>query len=142
MKKLFYLIAIGSFFLLASCEDDSTNNIVNSNDVVETAQTGSLSISYYNDSGDDETYHYVGYSFSFADGGVLSAQKGDQTITGTWSVGTDDSTTKFIINFSAPEIFEELSDDWHVVERTESIIKLEDVSGGDGSVDYLTFVRS
>ena len=32
-----------------------------------------------------------------------------------------------------------LNDDWHILEQTAKKIKLEDVSGGNGGTDYLTF---
>lgn len=35
-----------------------------------------------------------------------------------------------------------LSDDWDVLERTDTKIRLIDVSGGNGGTDYLTFEKN
>jgi hypothetical protein len=35
----------------------------------------------------------------------------------------------------------EIVDDWDIIEFNGNIIKLKDISGGDGSVEYLTFER-
>ena len=63
-------------------------------------------------------------------------------ITGTWSTGTDDSQVKLVLAFSTPAQFADISDDWHVTERTDTKITLQDVSGGNGGTDYLTFEKN
>ena len=37
--------------------------------------------------------------------------------------------------------FEEISEDWNVISRTATKIELKHVSGGDGSIDYLTLEK-
>ena len=37
---------------------------------------------------------------------------------------------------------EKLGDDWEIIEYTSTLIRLKDVSGENGEVDYLTFVRN
>jgi hypothetical protein len=34
-----------------------------------------------------------------------------------------------------------LNDDWDILELNNSVIKLIDISGGNGGTDYLTFER-
>ena len=46
------------------------------------------------------------------------------------------------LNFSTPVSFIEISDDWNVIERTDTKIKLQDISGGNGGTDYLTFEKN
>jgi len=83
-----------------------------------------------------------GYSFTFATGGVLTAVKTGSTVTGTWSTGTDDSKTELVIGFASPASFVEISDDWEVIENTSTKIRLQDVSGGNGGTDLLTFEKN
>jgi hypothetical protein len=45
----------------------------------------------------------------------------------------------FIISFASPANFRELSEDWEILSRTASKIKLKHVSGGNGGTDLLTF---
>ena len=70
----------------------------------------------------------------------MSATSGSTLVNGTWSSGNDDSQDKLYLNFTTSP-FDDLSEDWHVVEQNSSTIKLEDVSGGNGGTDYLTFEK-
>ena len=79
---------------------------------------------------------------------VLTASNGTNNYTGTWSItdnsSNDDSISHldFNIEFSSPAQFEELSDDWEIIEKSTNLIKLKDVSGGNGGTDYLTFEKN
>ncbi|MDT0556091.1 hypothetical protein [Patiriisocius hiemis] len=156
MRNLIALATICITFLFVSCDTDDSNSDNNGNSsadqVTMIAQQGTWRITNYNDSGDDETSDFAGYSFSFNEDGSLVATNGTNTVTGTWSVddsndssdddsGTDDDD--FNIFFPVPEDndFEDLNDDWDIVSVTNNRIELFDVSGGDGSTDRLTFEK-
>ncbi len=142
MKAILLIFTSLLLFAFTSCEDDSSNTVIGTtDDVTNTVQAGEWVITYYYDSDHEETSDYSGYSFTFADDGILTAVKDNATATGTWSTVSDDSTIKLVISFASPGLLEELSDDWHVIERTSVKIRLEDVSGGNGGTDYLTFER-
>lgn len=128
-----------TFFSSCKKDDNSTPSQVST--LNTNVKSGKWKVTLYNDSGNDETAHYTGYEFQFAAGGTVTATKGGTTITGTWSSGTDDSTLKLILNFSTADPFQELNDDWHVIQQSSTIIKLQDVSGGGGGTDYLTFEK-
>jgi len=106
-----------------------------------TINQGNWKVTYFNDSGKDETNKFNGYTFTFADNGTITATNGSITETGTWSTGNDDSQVKLYITFTGMSPFDEISDDWHVIEQGSSLIKLEDVSGGNGGTDYLNFSK-
>ncbi|WP_299216346.1 hypothetical protein [uncultured Dokdonia sp.] len=155
---------ISAFFLvgmitLQSCstDDDSSSNTNNDAQIMQAqsiANTGTWIITNFNDSGQNETSDFNGYTFDFASDGVLTATNGTNTITGTWSV-TDDSNSSdddssndddidFNIFFPVSESsnFEDLNDDWDIVSVTENRIELRDVSGGNGGIDILVFERN
>lgn len=125
---------------ITSCKKDDNSSSNSASVLNSTVQQGSWKITYYNDSGNDETGHYNGYAFQFNSGGTVTATKAGNTVNGTWSSGNDDSTLKLILNFTTAP-FNELNDDWHVIQQNSTQIKLEDVSGGNGGIDYLTFVK-
>lgn len=141
MRKSFFVLAIAS--MLASC---SSNNAT-VGDITNIVTSGNWKISYYNDSGTDETYHFTGYTFVFGPNGVLTASNGTNNYTGTWSVtdsnSNDDSLSDldFNISFSTPDEFEDLTDDWDIKTYSSTKIELEDVSGGGSGTDLLTFEK-
>jgi hypothetical protein len=153
MKRSIFLMAGIAFFSLASCsgDDSSSTNNSNTDHVVSVATQGTWRITSYIDSGNDETNHFNGYSFTFGSGNALTASNGTNTYTGTWSV-TDSSNSNdddspgsdidFNILFAAPASFQDLTDDWDIQEHTATRIKLIDVSGGNGGTDYLTFEKN
>ena len=151
MKNRFLIATILTLsVVLTSCSSDDTISIdsLDIQQVADVTKDGSWRISSYIDSGKDETSDYNGYSFDFADNGLLSATNGSNTYNGSWSVTNDSSSSSsqddidFNIFFSAPENFEELSDDWDIVSVSNSKIELIDVSGGDGETDSLTFIKN
>ena len=144
MKNLFIVPALATILLLSSnsgCkkEDNSTSNQAAA--LTQTAQTGKWKVTYYNDNGNDETSTYTGYEFQFNTGGTITVTKAGTTINGTWKTGNDDSQVKFYLNFGTVNPFQELNDDWHLIQQSSTIIKLEDVSGGGSPTDYLTFEK-
>ncbi len=161
LNKLF----IGTFFLigmiaLQSCTTDDNSNSSNNTDaqIMEAqsiANTGTWIITNFNDSGQDETSDFNGYTFDFGSEGVLTATNGTNTLTGTWSItddsnsssdddSSDDDDIDFNISFpvSQPNDFEDLNDDWDIISITENRIELRDISGGNGGIDVVVFERS
>ena len=141
MKTKILLITLLAVSSLVSCDKDKIlENIPGT--LSETVESGTWAISYFWDSDKDETSHFSGFDFTFESDGVLNATNGTDSYSGAWSTLTDDSHLELNINFLSPEDFQDLTDDWHIIEFTKTTIKLEDISGGDGSIDYLTFLRN
>lgn len=133
-----FTLFMGLVIGVSSCSD---NSITNGN-TASTIQNGTWRITYYYDTDHEETSSFSGYNFTFASTGVVTATNGTTTVNGTWSTGNDDSQVKLILDFTGNAQFEELDDDWHVIELTDVKIRLEDVSGGGGGTDYLTFEKN
>lgn len=138
--------------LFLACDKNETDSEITSADletIKSTLASGQWRVSYYFDSDKDETSDYVGYAFSFNADGVLSATDGNGSLSGAWSVtdsnssddSNDESDIDFNIIFNGSALFDELSDDWDIVKYSDTKIELFDVSGGDGTTDYLTFEK-
>ena len=140
MKKTLFVLAFAAF-CFSSCDKNDDNSITTTI-VSNTVTSGTWRVTYFWDTDHEETFHFNGYSFTFTGGNVLTAINGSTTVTGTWQTGTDNSTVKLIINFTTPPDFAELSEDWHVLERTDTKIRLRHISGGSGGTDYLTFEKN
>ena len=143
MKKVIFIIPLIAVVLFFSCQKDDDNiPAISTSSVTNTITSGTWRITYYWDTDHDETANYNGYNFTFGSGNVLTATKAGTSVTGTWTTLSDDSKTKLVIAFSAPDLFVEISDDWHVFERTDTRVKLQDVSGGGSGTDLLTFEKN
>jgi hypothetical protein len=143
MKKILGGILLITILIGTACTDDNNNSSsISPTNVNNTVSSGTWRITYYWDTDHEETSNYAGYAFTFAGGGVLTAVKTGSTVTGTWNSGMDDSKTKLVLNFTTPASFVEISDDWHVIEMTSTRIRLQDVSGGNGGTDLLTFEKN
>lgn len=153
LKKSKFSLVIAMLFVLTtlsmcSIDDDSPNQSVNPTDIINIVNSGTWRITYYYDTDHEETTSINGYNFTFGASNVLTASNGTNNYTGTWSVidsnSNDDSISDldFNILFSSPAQFVELTDDWEIIEKSATIIKLKDVSGGNGGIDYLTFTKN
>ena len=139
----------------AACESNSdetvTQDQADASDLRSKAVQGQWRITYFFDSDKEETDHFSGYVFTFGSNGTVTAVNGAIEVSGTWSVTDSDSSdddspddsddVDFNLFFATPPDFEELSDDWDILEYSDSRIKLIDISGGDGDTDYLTFEK-
>ena len=142
MKTLLFGVLLCACTFLTSCTKNDDNNAPSTLQVNTTLSSGTWRVTYYWDTDHDETSNFAGYAFTFGSSNILTAAKVGSTLTGTWVTGSDDSKTKLIVAFSSPSNFAEISDDWEVVERTDTKIRLQDVSGGGSGTDYLTFERN
>jgi len=137
IKLLAIVLLISSGFISCKKDDDSATPSTSAY-----FTQGKWRVTLYNDSGNNETHHFSGYEFVFSSGGIVSATKaGATTITGTWSTGSDDSQNKLYLTFTSNNDFIEITDDWHILQQTSTKIQLEDVSGGNGGIDLLTFEK-
>lgn len=136
MKVLQKVIPLALFVSvsLAACKKDGSSS------TGFTPSAGSWKVIYFFDK-QDETSNYVVYSFEFEANGKLSATNGSQTWNGTWLSGYDDSTDKFLIDFSGsvPSALSELEEDWRIIKVEEKFMHFEHTSGGNGDTDVLKF---
>jgi hypothetical protein len=145
MKK--FIIILIAFIALTSCTkvDDSSSLI---KEVVNTASAGTWKITYFFDTDKEETTNFSDYSFIFGSSNSLSASNGSLTHIGNWNVVDDNSNDDspsdidFVISFSTPVSFTDLSEDWKIISRTSEKIELTHISGGNGGTDFLTFERN
>ena len=147
MKTLLFSIALMIPLMFVSCTEDN-NSGSTKNELINTMSQGTWRITYFFESDTDETANFSGYSFDFGANDVLTATNNTNTSSGTWNISDsssdDDSSDDldFNINFTSPANFEELSEDWEVLTHTTVKIELRHVSGGDGSIDYLTLEKN
>lgn len=144
------LILLGFTLMSSMCSSDDMDS---GNDqqilaVENAAKTGSWIISSYIDSGQDETNHFSGYTFTFENNGTMTASNGTNTVQGTWSVTKSNDGSNGNIDFNiffsvaASSNFEGLNDDWNITAYNNNTISLIDISGGNGGADTLIFAKN
>ncbi len=102
--------------------------------------SGSWFVTYFFDDV-DETSDFADYEFTFATDNTAQAISSSNTVDGTWSL-TNSNTPDLNLFFGTNNPFDELDEDWDIIEATQDIIKLKHISGSDGSVDFLTYERT
>jgi hypothetical protein len=117
IKPIAALVIIFTMLLFSSCSKKDDAAVINSTPAI----TGTYRISFYWDK-KDETSNFSGYNFTFNSGGQATATKGGTTVKGTWS----ETSTKFIVDFGTDAVLSDLNDDWQIVEKTATSIKLKD----------------
>ncbi|WP_198658923.1 hypothetical protein [Winogradskyella tangerina] len=121
--------------------DCSTDGSIDDSSLVNALTNGDWYITYFFDD-TDETSDFIDYVFNFASDNTATAMDMNGTTNGSWSTSSGDDTELGLnLNFGTGIPLDELADDWDVLEVTNEIIRLKDVSGGDGSEDFLTFER-
>lgn len=119
--------------------DDSPSGGGNAN-LSPILTSGSWYVSYFFDD-TDETANYAGYVFTFDSNGTTQATLNSNFLNGTWSNYIDSGDEKLDLSYEGLTL-DELEDDWEVVEFTTTQIRLKDVSGGDGTTDYLYLTKN
>ncbi|MBT0607390.1 hypothetical protein [Aequorivita echinoideorum] len=102
-------------------------------------------VNLLNDDGDNETCDYVNYEFQFNANQTVTATSTSNTVNGTWTTANSGSGLDLILNFEisgSDDPFDDLNDDWDVVNFDAQNIMLLDISGGNGGTDYLNFGRN
>ena len=131
MKTTLNLFILALAISLASCSKSTDDNPSNSSGSKTEQVSGNWTVTYYFDSGKDETHDFSGYSFDFATSGVLTATSGSASYSGSWSIGDkssddDSSSNKLVINITGNKAMEDLEDDWLIVKLTENELHLKD----------------
>ena len=151
---MFFYSIIACLFMVntaSTCSsDDDSSSSADTSTIINTVSDGTWRITLFDEDGNDHTNNFTNYNFTFGDSNVLTATNGSTTVTGFWSVTNDDSSdddnpgsdVDFNIMFTSPNNFAELSEDWHILERTSTKIRLRHISGGNGGTDLLTFEKN
>lgn len=146
-KAVLTVVTFFSILFVNSCGSDDVVSVNTPSSVTNTVTLGTWKITLLDESGVVKTSDFSGYNFTFGSNNTINATNGTNVYSGAWSVSDDNvdddsiSTLHFNISFSSPANFVELTEDWKVLERTDSTIKLIHKSGGNGSTDFLTFTK-
>lgn len=134
--KTMYKIAVALIlvgFTIAGCKKD---NLRVTADIL---RSGVWRISFFQEDKDNHSDHFSGYQFVFNKNRTASAIKDNITVSGTWSTFVEGGVQKVFFDFGDSGHWDELNEDWLILEQTPDLIRLQHISGGNGKTDYLTF---
>jgi hypothetical protein len=127
LSTLFLSLCIVGLFACKKSSEALTPENVGGN-----LQAGTWHVASFMNNGQDETNHFQGYDFTFNGNGSVTASNGSVSASGSWGAQFDDGVSKVILYFVSPFDFQDLSDDWQVVESSPTRLRLQD-DGGSGS---------
>lgn len=105
---------------LSACHKSNDDN---GTQVQNNLPGGKWTVHYYWDKDKDESSNFSGYSFDFQSNGKLVATlPGGSAVSGTWTT----SSTKLTITITGSDELDDLTDDWLIIEQTDTLIKLKD----------------
>lgn len=149
MKKLFLIPMLLFLFMVnvastCSSDDNGSDDSPSTSTVNQNAtSSGTWRVTLFKEDNSVQTSNFSGYDFSISTDNTITATNGSTTKNGTWNIYSDSGYTKFDITFpdtNGP--FEEISEDWRVLSSSTTKLELKHVSGGDGSIDLLTFEKN
>lgn len=121
-KLLFGSVFILLMFFFTRCTPD--HNFTSSTQ--ETLTRNNWSVDYYFES-QDLTSEYGGYNLLFSNTGVVSAQKGNEIISGNWVNVADADSEVITINFNTTDAsLGKLNQSWKLVDQTNATLQFED----------------
>jgi hypothetical protein len=141
MKTKFLGYLFLSLTIFSACNKND-NDPVSTTELSAVATSGTWRVTYFFEDNRDQTSVFTGYTFTFNGNNAVTAIKGSSSVVGSWATGTDDSRSKLVLAFASPSVFEELNEDWLVIESTGTKIGLQHKSGGNGDTDFLTFEKN
>lgn len=133
MKTL--LIIFSFLTILTSCSSDDVTSTSN------TSINGTWKVkSFIDNKNRDRSSYYAAYNFDFKTSGELVVSSSSIKYNGTYSSVMDSGKQKFYITITtSDDEIDELNEDWILVEKTDTVIKLTNTSGGNGGTKTLVF---
>jgi hypothetical protein len=121
--------------------DDNSGGGGGSADFSDVITNGTWYVSYFFEDDDNETSDYIGYNFTFSSNGTITVVKASATTNGSWTNYVDSGDDIMDLNFDDSNL-DELEEDWEITEYSSTVVKLKNISGGDGETDYLYFTKN
>lgn len=125
------------------CDEDDDNDYndddVNDSTLVAVLTSGQWVVDSFIDDGIDRTAQLSGYLFTFNTNNTVNAVKTTTTIPGIWETDGDSGELELLISMSGNDPFDDISEDFTVIEFNSSTIRLEK---GDDDKRVLVFKKN
>ncbi len=126
------------------CDEDDDNDFdeddIDDTPLINVLTDGKWEITFFFDEV-DETADFNGFVFTFLEDQTAVAENGSVVIEGSWDTNGDDGVLELELDFGSNSPFDELNEDWKLIEFDGTIIRLTDEEDGGTSDEFLTFER-
>jgi len=112
-----------------------------STDLVKILLDGQWIVALYLNNGVNNTELFNDFVFNFNTYNNVIVSNGIGTFYGTWVVDGSPGSLNIILDFGTAIPFNELNEDWDVIDILINRIELENISGGSGGLDTLVFEK-
>jgi len=112
------------------------------NELVDILNEGTWLIANFTDDGENYTSEYNDFIFDFKEDFSVTATKGEDVVNGTWLVINDEGKLKLELDFGEIIPFDELNDDWLVVEIENLRVEVNDLDDDGNEESNLVFERN
>ncbi|MBT8317734.1 MAG: hypothetical protein HKP59_08900 [Lutibacter sp.] len=111
-------------------------------ELVDILKEGTWIVANFTDDGENYTNEYHDFVFDFKENFIVTATKNDDVVNGTWAVIYDDGKLKLELDFGETTPFDELNDDWVVVEIENLRVEVNDLDDDGNEESNLVFERN
>lgn len=126
------------------CDEDDDNDYndddVDDSDFISILINGKWLVESFIDDGNDRTAGFTGYVFTFSSDKNVTAIKTSTTIPGIWNTSGDSGEIELLISMSGNDPFDDISEDWSVINYNTNSIRLE--KGDDDDKRILVFKKN
>jgi hypothetical protein len=124
------------------CDEDDDNDHndddVDDSELIDALTKSNWKITNFIEGDENITQAFEGYIFTFLSDGEAQAEKDTELVNGNWESSGDDGMLELELNFGDEEPFDEIDNDWDVLEYTDVMIRLGD---DDDDSDILVYER-
>ena len=134
-----WMTAFVFLMFVTGCTNDTSNTVNPNEPNLNIPTSDGWHVTWFWDQDKDETSDFSGYTFFFRSNGVFEANNSSGSVTGTWSITTDDGTQRLVLFISELKPLSELNDDWIITESDDISIQLKD--DNDEHLEEVIFER-
>lgn len=144
VKRIYTVLSLVLFcfgFIACDSKEDSEEavKVIDIAGITNVITQGTWQVTNYVDTNVDETANYADYTFTFNADGTVGATDGNSASSGAWVLtNPENNIVKLRLFFSAPDVLEELSDNWGVSDFSNVMLALSD-DDTSGTTEILSF---
>jgi hypothetical protein len=130
MKKIMLILMLFTSFY--SCKKVETEPSATTEIAAQVTQGTWIVNSFIDNKQRDRTAKYSEYSFVFGANGSFKITTSSGSLQGTWTTQKEGVKERLVLAFSTTTIPEEildLNDDWYVMDKTSTSIKMQKING-------------